>query len=228
MSTSDPSDPARTPRLRTALWIRTATPRDKLLRALSALPVVTLEGDHDAFVHLVYDVDRWHNDDNADTHAALVANLRSVLAMSDVVFEAAIGHMLEPLPLRLPKHLRVLVVDDVANEATALSEYLRLCGHATRAAHSGADALRLARGFRPDAELLDLGMPDMDGVEVCRELRGTEETRDAVLVAVTARERQAIASRGFDDHLLKPVLPSRAEQRVRELVARRQHLRQRG
>lgn len=214
----------RPPRHRTAFWIRTTSPREHLQRALAPLSVIAIDGDHGEFAHLVYDVDRWHADDNADTHASLVANLRSVLTLAGIGFEPAIGQTLEPLPLQLPSWMRVVVVDDRDNDAQALAEYLNLRGHRAVASSDGAEGLRLILETRPDAALLDLDMPGIAGVEICRQVRNTPTVRDTVLVAVTGHERDAITSRGFDAHLLKPVLPTHLERRVLQLVARRRHL----
>jgi CheY-like chemotaxis protein len=104
--------------------------------------------------------------------------------------------------------LRVLVVDDNHDGADSLLLVLQAYGHEARAAYDGESGLKLAREFRPDVVLLDLGMPGLDGYEVARRLRHDEGLHDALLVAVTgwgeeeARRRSAEA--GFDLHLLKP------------------------
>jgi CheY-like chemotaxis protein len=115
---------------------------------------------------------------------------------------------------------RVLVVDDNADAAESLAALLELSGHATRVANDGDEAVRIAHEFHPDIVFLDIGMPGKDGYEVARELRASQQTRQAVLVALTgwgakddrARSRKA----GFDHHLTKPA----ALEAVDELLAR--------
>jgi signal transduction histidine kinase/ActR/RegA family two-component response regulator len=108
-----------------------------------------------------------------------------------------------------PRRLRVLVVDDNPDTARGMAKLLRLSGHEVRVAHSGTDALEAAREHRPEAVLLDIGLPGMDGYEVAARLRQGECCRDAVIMAVSgygdeeARRRSKEA--GFDHHLVKPV-----------------------
>ena len=66
---------------------------------------------------------------------------------------------------------RILVVDDNLDCAVTLAKLLRYAGHEVQAAHSGLAALELARTCTPDVVLLDIGLPDMDGLEVARRLR---------------------------------------------------------
>jgi CheY-like chemotaxis protein len=105
--------------------------------------------------------------------------------------------------------LRVLVVDDHPDAADTLSEVLGLLGCDTRACYNGASAVELATDFCPDACLLDLAMPGMDGFEVAGRLRAGAGARPLLLVATTAlsspddRTRTALA--GFHYHLVKPV-----------------------
>ena len=88
--------------------------------------------------------------------------------------------------------------------ATALAQ----AGHEVRQAKDGATALTLARERAPQAVLLDIGLPDMDGYEVARRLRAQEETRNALLIAVTGygqdSDRSRASQAGFDYHVVKP------------------------
>jgi CheY-like chemotaxis protein len=105
--------------------------------------------------------------------------------------------------------LRVLVVDDNVDGADSLARLLRLDGHDVRMAHDGPAALTIASEFLPEAVVLDLGLPGMDGFEVARRLRRRPETCGAVLVAVTGygRDEDRFRSReaGLDEHFVKPV-----------------------
>jgi signal transduction histidine kinase/CheY-like chemotaxis protein len=110
-------------------------------------------------------------------------------------------------PSLAPSGRRILVVDDNADAAQLLAETLRAVGHVTRVAHDGPAALRIASEFRPDAALLDIGLPVMDGYELARRLR--EQLGDVQLVAITgygqAPDKERAIDAGFDEHLVKPV-----------------------
>jgi len=102
---------------------------------------------------------------------------------------------------------RFLIVDDNVDAATALGELLRVLGHQVEVAHDGLDALTVARRFRPDIALVDIGLPVMDGYELAGRLR--EEYPELRLIAVTGygleRDRERSARAGFSDHLVKPI-----------------------
>jgi len=106
---------------------------------------------------------------------------------------------------RVPR--RVLVVDDNIDIADMMAEVLAEAGHDVRVANDGAAALSSLDGFTPEAVLLDIGLPGMDGFEVARELRN--RGAGAFLVAITGYGAQTDRDRskdaGFDAHLLKPV-----------------------
>ena len=108
---------------------------------------------------------------------------------------------------RVPRH--VLIVDDNRFSADSLASFLKLSGHQTRIAYSGAEALVVASSFRPDFVLLDIGLPEMDGFEVARRLRGRTDLRNVILVAVTGYGHAEILEQsrdaGFDHHLIKPL-----------------------
>ena len=104
---------------------------------------------------------------------------------------------------------RILVVDDNADSAESMAMLLRLKGNETRAAYSGEEAIERAREFRPNAILLDIGMPNMDGYDVCRALRRDPLTKDSRIIAMTGwgqpEDRTKTREAGFDAHLVKPV-----------------------
>ncbi len=104
---------------------------------------------------------------------------------------------------------KVLVVDDCADTADSLAGLLETWGHDARAAHNGAEALRLARDQRPEVVILDVGLPGMDGYEVARLLRagaGGEEIRILMLSGYgSAEDRRRSEQAGCDGHLTKPV-----------------------
>ena len=104
---------------------------------------------------------------------------------------------------------RVLVVDDNVDGAEMLAALLRMHQQETFLAHDGEAAFAAADSIRPDAVLLDIGLPLMNGVDVCRRIREQPWGRDMVLVAVTGWGQDADRNRsraaGFNHHLVKPV-----------------------
>lgn len=104
--------------------------------------------------------------------------------------------------------LRLLIVDDNSDAATTLATLLELQGHCVSVEHDGRGALRRARLQRPQVLLLDIGLPDIDGYELARQLRAMPETAGAVLVALTGygqrQDRREAERAGFDHHLVKP------------------------
>jgi PAS domain S-box-containing protein len=108
-----------------------------------------------------------------------------------------------------PGALRLLVVDDNADAALTLGMLLEACGHEVFVEYESKRALERAQVERPDACLLDIGLPDMDGNELARRLRGLPETAPAALIAVTGygqeQDRQRAFEAGFSYHLVKPV-----------------------
>jgi CheY-like chemotaxis protein len=109
----------------------------------------------------------------------------------------------QPFPAR-----RILIVDDNRDAAETLSTLLTALGASVSIAYNGREALDALDVVEPDAVLLDIGMPGMDGYEVARQIRLTAEHADVLLIALTGwgqHEDQARATRaGFDHHLVKP------------------------
>lgn len=114
---------------------------------------------------------------------------------------------------------RVLIVDDNRDSADALAKLLRLGGNEVTTAYEGCAALAEAERLKPDVVLLDLGMPTIDGYEVCRRIRERQWGRDVLLVALTgwgrAEDRERTREAGFDEHLVKPVGLSDIESMLR-------------
>jgi len=109
---------------------------------------------------------------------------------------------------------RVLVVDDERALASVIASYLTRAGHTVTLAHTGTDAVARARDDDPDVIILDLGLPELDGIEACRRIRTFS---DCYILMVTARgdevDRLIGLSVGADDYITKPFSN-------RELVAR--------
>jgi len=116
----------------------------------------------------------------------------------------------EELPIDAqPGSLRVMIVDDNVDAAVTLSMLLESGGHRVAVEHDALRALECARQFSPQVCLLDIGLPEVDGLELARRLRALPQAMDALLVAVTgygqARDRDQILGAGFDHHLVKPI-----------------------
>jgi hypothetical protein len=120
---------------------------------------------------------------------------------------------------------RILVADDNVDAADGLKLLLELGGDQVRVAYDGVSALAVAREFRPQVALLDVGMPRLDGYEIARRMRAAEETRGTVLIAVTGwgqpEDRRRSQAAGFDYHLVKPVDPSTLERLLETIRANR-------
>jgi signal transduction histidine kinase len=103
---------------------------------------------------------------------------------------------------------QVLVVDDNVDTAEGMAKLLTLSGHGVRIAASGPEAIEVARGACPDAVLLDIGLPGMDGYEVARVLR-QQLGQDVRIIAVSGygdeETRRRARESGFDHHFVKPV-----------------------
>ena len=131
-----------------------------------------------------------------------VVCLPAVSDAAAMVPRAASG---EPPPMM---RRRVLIVDDNEDGAESLALLLELGGHETHQAHDGEQAIEAAERLRPDAVLLDIGLPGMNGYEVCRLIRQRPWGKDIFLVAVTGwgqeEDRQRSEEAGFDEHMVKP------------------------
>jgi PAS domain S-box-containing protein len=127
----------------------------------------------------------------------------------------------EPLAGASTVRHRILVADDNTDSATTLSLILEALGNEVFVAHDGAEAVDLARRHRPQAILLDIGMPRMNGYDACARIREEPWGRDAFIVALTGWGQQEDKNRskaaGFDRHLVKPVEPRLLEQMIEAL-----------
>ncbi len=122
---------------------------------------------------------------------------------------------------RPPTGLRAMVVEDEAALASLVGSYLERDGFDATITGDGHDAVSLAREVDPDVVVLDLGLPGLDGVEVCRQLRTFS---DAYVVMLTARAEEVDTliglSVGADDYLTKPFSPRELMARVQAMMRR--------
>jgi CheY-like chemotaxis protein len=107
--------------------------------------------------------------------------------------------------------LRILIIDDNEDHADSCNVLLRRRGHEVRTAYDGERGIAAALEFQPQVVLLDIGLPDVDGYEVCRRLQQEAGCRDATLIAISGwgqdDDRRRSREVGFHHHLVKPVAP---------------------
>lgn len=115
--------------------------------------------------------------------------------------------------------MRVLIVDDNHDAAASLAEILD--NHVVRVANAGKEALTIASEFRPEVVFLDLGLPDMSGLDVAGQLRAQPDGQRPMLVAITGygqpEDRERTREAGFGHHLVKPAPPEEILRLVEEL-----------
>lgn len=147
--------------------------------------------------------------------------------------EAAAAHRSSERPLdgedaRAAAPRRLLVVDDNRESADSLAMFLRLCGREVHVAYDGNAGIEAAARLRPDAMLVDIGMPGRNGYDVCAHIRAQPWGRALALFAVTGWGQQDDRERsercGFDGHLVKPVDPDALIARIDEACRRRREL----
>src|SRR5205823_2957161 len=115
----------------------------------------------------------------------------------------------------------VLVVEDEASIASFVAAYLKNAGYGVRTAPTGGEALRLVESEQPALVVLDLMLPDMDGVEVCKRIR---QAGDLPVLMLTARDEDVDKIIGLevgaDDYMTKPFNPRELVARVRAILRR--------
>jgi DNA-binding response OmpR family regulator len=115
----------------------------------------------------------------------------------------------------------ILVVDDEPKIVQVVRDYLERAGYGVHVAHDGKSALAAARSEKPDMIILDLGLPEMDGLDVTRELR---RFSDAPIIMLTARSEETDKliglELGADDYMTKPFSPKELVARVRAVFRR--------
>ncbi|WP_168219158.1 ATP-binding response regulator [Limnoglobus roseus] len=115
---------------------------------------------------------------------------------------------------------RILLIEDNRDSAESLRMYLELFGHEVAVAHSGPEGMSVAERFLPDVVVCDIGLPGMDGIDVCLALRAVRQLADALVIALTGHGSGStgdrIQSAGFDAVLLKPIDPEQLARMVAE------------
>ena len=117
---------------------------------------------------------------------------------------------------------RILVVDDNKDSAVSLAMMLRIMGHVTFTAHDGLEAVAKATVERPDVVLCDIGLPRLNGYDVCRRLREQPWGKNMVLIALTGwgqdEDKCRSKEAGFNFHMVKPVDPAALEKLLAGLL----------
>jgi len=118
---------------------------------------------------------------------------------------------------------RVLVVDDNLDAADTMGAMLAMRGFNVSVEYSGEAAVRAVEQHGPDAVLLDIGLPGIDGYEACRRIRRSDRGRQPVVIALTgwgqAKDRELAAAAGFDAHLTKPAEPDQVIALLKQRLA---------
>jgi len=129
-----------------------------------------------------------------------------------------------PLSKIPPSTLRVLVVDDNESVTKTFGWMLEALGHEARVARDGLTALAMARSFLPDVVMLDIGLPGMNGYEICQKMRAEPGLAGCVFIAQTGWSQPEHVERskkaGFDHHWVKPIPMDRLEKLLSSLSHR--------
>ncbi len=123
-------------------------------------------------------------------------------------------------------HYKILLVDDEPDILEFLSFNLKKEGFQIYTSNNGRDALKIANEIKPHIIILDVMMPDMDGIETCREIRNNENLKNVLITFLTARGEDYSQIAGFDagadDYITKPIKPRVLVSRVNALLRRYQ------
>jgi len=118
-------------------------------------------------------------------------------------------HAHRPGGIELPRGARVVVVEDNADSREVLCALLTRAGFECKSSDNGCDGLVLIDDFTPVAAIVDIGLPEIDGLELARRIRKNPKHADIYLIALTGYgqrgDRQTALEAGFDEHLVKPV-----------------------
>ena len=128
------------------------------------------------------------------------------------VISAPVPHETAAASTALARHRRILIADDNHDAADSLAVLLQMQGHEVTVVRNGREALTTINAVRPEIALLDIGMPELDGYEVARQVRQNTLGRAVTLIAVTGwgqdRDKARALGAGFNHHLTKPIEPT--------------------
>jgi DNA-binding response OmpR family regulator len=121
------------------------------------------------------------------------------------------------------KSLRILIAEDLPDTAQMLTTFLKLEGHSVRVAEDGEEAASMASLIRPDAVILDIGLPKLSGYEVAESIRAAAWGRCILIIAVSGYSEQsyidAAHRSGMDHYLVKPADPAEIVRLLEPLTA---------
>ena len=119
---------------------------------------------------------------------------------------------------------KILLVDDESDILDFLSYNLKSAGYSVKVASNGEEGISIAKTFEPDLILLDMMMPEMDGIETCEKIRENDKLKTVLIAFLTARGEDYSQIAGFnagaDDYILKPIKPKVLVSRVKALLKR--------
>ncbi len=123
--------------------------------------------------------------------------------------------------------LRVLIVDDNEDAATTLAVLAELWGHEVRTAFSAERALELAKEFKPNIVILDIGMPRMGGLTLAEHLRAEVDLQNCELIAVSGHTERSVQEKakrlGIQEYLVKPADPDMLQRILQEWAKQLRH-----
>jgi CheY-like chemotaxis protein len=124
-----------------------------------------------------------------------------------------------PIKPNSPAKLRVLVVEDNLDSVRSMAMLIKMMGHEVQFAINGFAALQIARSFRPNIILLDIGLPDFKGYDIAKQLRwepGLEQTRIIALTALPDADRDRAFEAGCNEFYRKPMDPVMLEELLKQ------------
>lgn len=129
-----------------------------------------------------------------------------------------------PYPLNLMRRAKILIVDDEPDILDLLEYNLQNDGYQVYRTEKGEEAVEMVREYRPELVLLDIMMPEMDGVETCRQIRQLNEGKNVYVMFLTARSEEYSEVAGFDagadDYITKPIRPRVLLSRIKAILRR--------
>jgi signal transduction histidine kinase/CheY-like chemotaxis protein len=162
-------------------------------------------------LHLVKRLVEMHGG-SVSAQSAGIGTGSEIIVRLPLVVEAPQPETISPLTSTAPSPVvkrRVLVVDDNVDGAESLAMLLDVCGHETHVAHDGVAAIEAADAVRPDVILLDIGLPKLNGFDVCQRIRQQPWGQNVIIIALTGWgqdvDRRRSHEAGFDHHVVKPV-----------------------
>ena len=122
---------------------------------------------------------------------------------------------------------KILLVDDDIDIVEFMSYNLKKEGYIIETAYNGIEAVKKAQIFTPDLIIMDIMMPEMDGIEACEEIRNIETTKDTIVTFLTARNEDYSQIAGFnagaDDYITKPIKPKVLSLKIKSLLRRKRN-----